>query len=68
MKFFVFLLTVVVAVVVMKYTDTLVRFFGKSGMSEQYLGAGGTYTMWKLIAVAIILGGLFYWLPPAFLK
>lgn len=68
MKFIIFLLSVVVAVLIMKYTDPIVRLVGKSDLAEKYLGMGGTYTMWKLIAVGLVLVALVYWIPPAFLR
>lgn len=68
MKFFLFILAVIVAVLIMKYTDPIVRLVGKNDLAEKYLGMGGTYTMWKLIALAIVLVALLYWIPPAFLR
>lgn len=61
MKFFLFVLAVIIGVLVMKYTDPIVRMVGKNAWAEQYLGGGGTYTMWKLIAVALIVVSLIYW-------
>ncbi len=68
MKFVIFLLACGVAVVILKYTEPLVRMIGKNSWAEQYLGGGGTYTMWKLIAVAVVIVALLYWIPPAFLR
>jgi len=68
MKFFIFLLSVVAAVLIMKYTDPIVRLIGKNDLAEKYLGMGGTYTMWKLIAVGLVILALVYWIPPAFLR
>lgn len=68
MRFFYFILAVVIAILIMKYTDPIVRLIGKNDLAEKYLGMGGTYTMWKLIALAIVLAGLFYWIPPSFLR
>ena len=68
MKFFVFLVAVVLAILILKFTEPIARFFGVSDWAEQTFGAGGTYTMYKLLALIIVLIGLFYWLPPAFLR
>ena len=35
-----------------------VNLLGKSAWAEQHLGGGGTYTMWKLIGIIIIIVGL----------
>jgi hypothetical protein len=38
-------------------TYTWVSWTGKSSWAETKIGAGGTYTMWKAAAVAIIIFG-----------
>lgn len=68
MKFVIFLLACGLAVFILKYTEPLVRMIGKNAWAEQYLGGGGTYTMWKLIALGIVIVALFYWIPPGFLR
>ena len=61
-KILVFIIMFAVGLVIMKYNEPLVRTFGKSYYAEKYLGMGGTYTMWKLIGIAIILVGFAYML------
>lgn len=68
MKFFLFVVAVVIALVILKFTEPIARFFGVSGWAEETFGAGGTYTMWKLLAVILVLLALFYWIPPSFLR
>ncbi len=68
MRFVVFLVALGIAILILKFTEPIARFFGVSGWAEQSFGPGGTYTMYKLLALVIVLLGLFYWLPPAFLR
>lgn len=67
MRFLVFLVCVGVSIVILKYTEALVRTFGTNDWAEQYLGSGGSYKMWKLIGVGVAIGGILYLFPPAFL-
>ncbi len=60
MKFLIFLSMFVIGLAILKYTEPLVRTFGKSVWAEQHLGGGGSYTMWKLIAIGVILVGFLY--------
>jgi hypothetical protein len=64
-KILVFLLCCILAILILKYTERLVRFIGKMGWAETHLGMGGTYTMWKLIAILLIVGSLIYLTIPA---
>ena len=68
MKFVIFVLAVILALLILKFTEPIVRFFGLSGWAEETFGQGGTYTMYKLLALVIVLIALFYWIPPAFLR
>ena len=38
----------------------LTRLFGYNDYAERYLGTGGTYSMWKLIGVILIIGSVIY--------
>lgn len=59
-KILVFLASCGVAILILKYTEPLVRMIGKMSWAENNLGTGGTYTMWKLIAILLIVGSLVY--------
>ena len=59
-KILVFLLCIGVAILILKYTEHLVRLIGKMSWAERYLGMGGTYTAWKIIAILLIFGSLVY--------
>lgn len=60
LKILIFLICVVLAILILKYTEPLVRMVGKMGWAENRLGMGGTYTVWKLIAILLIVGSLVY--------
>lgn len=68
MRFLVFLGCLILSMLILRYTEPIVNVFGKNGWAEHYLGYGGTYTMWKLIAVAVGIGGILYLSPPAFFQ
>ncbi|HUD20558.1 MAG TPA: hypothetical protein VMQ44_00615 [Candidatus Saccharimonadales bacterium] len=38
----------------------LTRLFGYNDYAERYLGTGGTYSMWKLIGVVLIIAAVVY--------
>ena len=54
------LIAVVLGVVGMKYNFKLVGITGNVGFAERYLGAGGTYALYKIIAIVLIIGGLLF--------
>ena len=59
-KILIFLLCVGIAILILKYTEPIVRMVGKMSWAENRLGMGGTYTVWKLIAILLIVGSLVY--------
>jgi len=59
-KILIFLACTGIAILILKYTEPIVRMVGKMDWAERYLGMGGTYTAWKLMAVALIVGSLIY--------
>ncbi len=59
-RILVFLLTCAVGLAVMRYAEPIVRTFGRMDWAEKALGAGGTYTAWKLIGVLVIIVGFLY--------
>ena len=56
----VFIAMFAAGVLILKYTEQVVRTVGKSGWAEQHLGMGGTYNMWKIIAIVVMLFGFLY--------
>jgi len=59
-KIIIFLICTGLAILILKYTEPLVRMIGKMSWAENRLGMGGTYTVWKLIAILLIAGSLVY--------
>lgn len=64
MEFVLKLLVLVVGFAVgtafMKYNFQLTKLFGHNSLAERYLGEGGTYSMWKLLGVALIIVSIIY--------
>lgn len=44
-----------ICILFIKKRESLVRFFGKTEYAERYLGAGGSYNMWILIGLLIVI-------------
>jgi len=59
-KILIFLACSFVGIIILKYTERIVRTVGKMGWAERRLGMGGTYTVWKLIGILLIVGSLVY--------
>jgi hypothetical protein len=47
-------------VLAVKYTFWLTNLTGNLGFAERYLGAGGTYSFYKLAGVVLAIFGLMY--------
>jgi hypothetical protein len=43
-----------------KYSFQIKNFFGDVSWAEQHLGGGGTYTLYKIVGVAVIILSLLY--------
>ena len=54
------LVAIGLGVAALKYNYQLVNFTGNVGFAERYLGGGGTYAFYKLIAIVMVIGGLLY--------
>jgi hypothetical protein len=48
------------AILMLTKNKKFVDFFGKNGWAERHLGSGGTYTMFKIIALLLIFFTLLY--------
>jgi len=59
-KILIFLACSMIGILILKYTERIVRNVGKMSWAEQKLGMGGTYTVWKLIGILLIVGSLIY--------
>lgn len=60
LRILVFIICLALSIIILKYTEKVVRLFGKTEYAEKYLGGGGTYTMWKLIGIGLVIGGIIY--------
>lgn len=56
----IFLVAFGAGVLIIKYTEPIVRIVGKSAFAEKHLGMGGTYNMWKIIAVVVMVVGFLF--------
>ncbi len=59
-KILVLLAAIFAGVLIIKYRERIVRTIGKAEWAEKYLGTGGTYTMWILIALFFIVLALIW--------
>ena len=59
-KIIVFIVGIIAGVALMKYNFQLTRLFGYQEYAERFLGTGGTYTMWKLIGLGVIVCVIIY--------
>lgn len=59
MSLLVLILVIIASAIAELYTYPLVRIFGHNAWAERTFGAGGTYIMWKLGGVIVIIGALF---------
>lgn len=60
MKFLVFLVLVGVGLLFVLKTDGLVGVTGRVGWAERNLGNGGTFSLYKLIGLLLIVIGMLY--------
>lgn len=59
-KLIILVFGIAVGTAFMKYNFPLTQLFGHNNLAEKYLGDGGTYTMWKLLGVAVIIVTVIY--------
>ena len=59
LRILIFVTSITAGVLILKYTDFLVRLAGKSKTAEKYARFwGGTYLLWKIIGILVIILGL----------
>ena len=59
-KIIIFILSWIVGLYILLKTEYIVREIGHNASAEKYLGQAGTYTMWKGIAVIIMIISFIY--------
>jgi len=50
---------VAAGIAIIKFTEPIARMVGQNDLAERYLGMGGTYSMWKLIGIGLIIASFF---------
>ena len=59
-KILVLIAAVILAVFIVRYRLQVVQMFGKNSYAERYLGPGGTFTLWILIALLLVVLALIW--------
>lgn len=59
-RFFIFAVGLTVGLLILKYLEQIVRTLGKNDWAERKIGTGGTYTVWQLVAVLVMMVSFFY--------
>ncbi len=59
-KILIGVLVIAFSIYVLARTERFVRLIGHSPWAERYLGSGGTYTMWRVGAIIIIILAIVY--------
>jgi len=54
------LIGIPLGVVILIYKERIVFTFGKMDWAEQRLGSGGTYNIWVLIGLGLVIGSFLY--------
>ena len=60
LKVIIALAGVIVGVICMKYNYQITQLFGYNDLAEKYLRAGGTYSMWRLIGLILVVASVIY--------
>ncbi|MCA9388868.1 hypothetical protein KC644_03875 [Candidatus Berkelbacteria bacterium] len=55
-----FVLSLGAGFALIRYAEVLVRTFGHADWAEKYLGSGGSYTVWKIAGILVIIFGFLY--------
>lgn len=55
MKYILTLLAIAGGTMMVAKSAWFVQTFGRSALGEKYLGSGGTYTMYKLLGITVIV-------------
>ncbi len=56
----VFILTTAGGLALMRYAEPIVRNTGHMDWAERTFGAGGSYTVWKIAGVFVIIAGFLF--------
>ena len=62
-RILIFLSSILVGILILVYTNYIVDLVGHNAWAEKYLGlgaGGGTYNMWKIIGILVIIAGIYF--------
>ncbi len=59
-KIIIFVLSIVVGLYFLVKSEYIVRVIGHNAWVDSYLGRGGSYLMWKVIGIAVMILGFLY--------
>ncbi len=60
LKLLISIITAGAGFLLLTHSYQITQIFGHQEFAERYLGAGGTYTMWKLFGIILIFGAVWY--------
>jgi hypothetical protein len=60
MKFIWTIVWVIIGFGLIKYSFQITNFFGHIGWAEQHLGGGGTYSLYKIVGVIVVILSLYF--------
>jgi len=47
-------------ILLIRFSYQLTQMIGYNDLAEKYLGSGGTYTMWKLVGLLVIIVSIWW--------
>jgi len=59
-KVFGFLIGVVAGLIILRFSFQLTQLFGHNEYAERFFGTGGTYLMWKILGILLIVGAVWW--------
>ncbi len=62
LKVIIFIISLAVGLYFLTKSEYIVRVIGHNAWVDSYLGRGGSYLMWKVIGIALIILGFLYML------
>lgn len=54
-RLLIFFLGIALGTLFVRYSYQLTQLFGHNSYAERYIGDGGTYSMWKLLGLVVIV-------------
>jgi len=60
LKIIIALVGVIAGIACMRYNYQITQLFGYNDLAERYLRAGGTYSMWRLLGLILVIISVIY--------